>query len=171
LKEEIAAAAERVLLETGLSGWSIDRVAAEAGCAKGLVPYHHGSKAALLTTVGARLTRVRIDRRLASLTGSGATDALDALWDALLGEVRSREWAAWTALAAEPRIQLPPESAADLRALAEAIGRALGIGPLRPEEARLALGALDGLQLALHRGAPEDLVHEAYHRLWLAYLP
>jgi AcrR family transcriptional regulator len=171
LKEKIASAAERVLLEAGLPGWSIDRVAAVAGCAKGLVPYHHGSKAALLTTVGVRLTRARIDRRLAALTASGATEALDSLWEVLREEVRSGKWAAWTALAVGPRVTLPPESATDLRALGDAMGGVLGMAALRPEEVRLALAALDGLQLALHRGSPEELVHEAYHRLWLAFLP
>ncbi len=56
-------------------------------------------------------------------------------------------------------------------ALAAAIGRALEVPPLRAEEARLAVAALEGFQMALHLGASEETVHEAYHRLWLSLLP
>ena len=170
MKDAIAKAAAVVLLRDGLQKWSVDRVAAEAGCAKGLVPYHHGSKRRLLATVAANLHQDRTARRLAALDGSGA-EALDRLWDALTLEVRSGEWAAWAALIAEPGISLPPEARSHLPAFAAAIGRALGIPMLKPDETLLAESALDGFQMALHRGTPEEAVHEAYHRLWLALLP
>jgi AcrR family transcriptional regulator len=170
LKDEITNAATAVLLRDGLQKWSVDRVASEAGCAKGLVPYHHGSKKALLAAVAAKLARARQARRLAALNGRGAT-ALDHLWQALVEEVRTGEWAAWAALVADPGIETPGDSPADLAHLATAIGRALEVPPLRAEEARLAVAALDGFQSTLHLGAPEETVHEAYHRLWLALLP
>jgi len=170
LKSTIAAAATTVLLRDGLQKWSVDRVAAEAGCAKGLVPYHHGSKKNLLATVAAGLHRARVDRRLAALEGAGA-DALDRLWDVLAREVTSGEWAAWTALVAAPEIPCPRPSAADLTAFATAAGRALGIPPLRSDEVLLASAGLDGFQSALHLGAPSEAIHEAFHRLWLVLLP
>ena len=170
MKDNITTAATAVLLRDGLQKWSVDRVASEAGCAKGLVPYHHGSKKALLAAVAANLARARQARRLAALNGRGAA-ALDLLWQALVEEVRSDEWAAWAALVAEPGIDTPGDSPADLALLATTIGRALEVPPLRAEEARLAVAALDGFQMALHLGAPEESVHEAYHRLWLALLP
>ncbi|MEZ4412871.1 MAG: TetR/AcrR family transcriptional regulator [Gemmatimonadales bacterium] len=170
MKESIATAAAVVLLRDGLQKWSVDRVAAEAGCAKGLVPYHHGSKQQLLSVVAANLHRDKTARRLAALDASGA-EALDRLWDAINLEVRSGEWAAWAALMAEPNISLPPQVPSHLPTLAAAIGRALGIPALRPDEARLAEASLDGFQAALHLGAPAESVHEAYHRLWLALLP
>ena len=170
MKDNITTAATAVLLRDGLQKWSVDRVASEAGCAKGLVPYHHGSKKALLAAVAVNLARARQARRLAALNGQGAT-ALDHLWQALVDEVRTGEWAAWAALVAEPDIDTPGDSPADLALLATTIGRALEVPPLRAEEARLAVAALDGFQMALHLGAPEESVHEAYHRLWLALLP
>lgn len=170
MKDTIAAAAAAVLLRDGLQTWSVDRVAAEAGCAKGLVPYHYGSKKKLLAAVAANLQRERAARRLAALDGSGA-EALDRLWDTLLGEIGSGEWSAWAALIAEPGIPLPPPNPAQSAALAAAIGAALGIPSLGLDEARLADAALDGFQVALHLGASEESVHEAYHRLWLAVLP
>lgn len=170
MKDSIVAAATRVLLRAGLQAWSVDLVAAEAGCAKGLVHYHHGTKRELLGRVVEVMGRARQARRLDALTCTGA-EALDRLWQALVREVRSGEWAAWAALAAEPGIKGPAESPADLPALAVAIGRALEVPVLRAEEARLAAAALDGIQMALHLGAPEEPVREAYHRLWLALLP
>ena len=170
MKDTITAAATAVLLRDGFQKWSVDRVAAEAGCAKGLVPYHHGTKNKLLATVAAGLHRARGERRLAALAGAGA-DALDRLWDVLAGEVTNGEWAAWTALVAAPDIPCPRPSAADLAAFGAAAGRALGIPSLKPDEAVLASAALDGFQLALHLDAPSEEVHEAFHRLWLAFLP
>jgi AcrR family transcriptional regulator len=170
LKDAITAAATRVLLRHGLQEWSVERVATEAGCAKGLVHYHHGTKRALLARVGETMARGRQSRRIEALSGSGA-DALDRLWQVLLREVRGGEWAAWTALLAEPSIARPSEPPDGLTALAVALGRSLELPTLRTEEARLASAALDGFQLALHLGAPEESVHEAYHRLWLALLP
>ena len=170
MKDSIVGAASRVLLRHGIEGWSVDRVAAEAGCAKGLVHYHHRTKKDLLRRVNEALSRTRLARRLEALSGSGA-DALDRLWLALLREVRSGEWAAWAALTAAPGLASPGEQPADLTALAAAIGRALDVPPLGHDEARLAAAALDGFQLALHLGAGEEPVREAYHRLWLALLP
>ena len=144
-------------------------MAAEAGCAKGLVHYHHGSKQALLSRVGDALGRARQARRLEALAGSGA-DALDRLWLALVREVRSGEWAAWASLAAEPGIPGPAVAPSDIEALSEAIARVLDLPALLAEDARLATAALDGFQLALHLGAPESATREAYHRLWLALL-
>lgn len=170
MKDKIAIAATAVLLRDGLQSWSVERVAIEAGCAKGLVPYHHGSKKALLSAVAARLGRARLAGRLGALRGSGA-NALDRLWQTLVSEVRSGEWAAWAALVAEPGIDTPGDSMTDLTLLAAAIGQVLEVPPLRSEEARLAAAALDGLQVALHLGAPEESAREAFHRLWLSLLP
>ena len=169
MKDAIAVAAATVLLRDGLQRWSVERVATEAGCAKGLISYHHGSKQRLLTTVADSLHRERTVRRLTALGGSGA-EALDRLWEALNVEVRSGAWSAWAALVAEPEISLPRTVPGRQPALGAAIGQALGIPALGPDETLLAESALDGLQLALHLGAPEESVHEAYHRLWLALL-
>ena len=169
MKDEIIGSATRVLVREGLAGWSVDLVAAEAGCAKGLVHYHHGSKKALLATVASRLDHERQVRRLDALGGTGAA-ALDRLWRTLEEEVRRGLWAAWAALLAEPGIESPAEGPADLAAFGDAVARALELPGLRPEETRLVASALDGLQVALSRGADRDALLEGYHRLWLALL-
>ncbi len=170
MKDRIVTGAAAVLVREGLQNWSVDRVAAEAGCAKGLVAYHHGTKKSLLGAVAARLGHRRRAGLLAALQGSGA-DALDRLWQELVGEVRTGEWAARTALTVEPGIATPGDSAADVAAFSTAISRVLEVPPFRPEEVRLMTAALDGFQVALHQGAPEDAIREAFHRLWLSLLP
>jgi len=169
VKDKITSAATRVLLREGLQGWSIDLVAAEAGCAKGLVHYHHGSKKVLLAAVAARIERERQTRRLDALSASGA-EALDRLWRVIEREVGTGAWAAWASLVAEPGITLPAADATETTAFASAIGRALDLPALGADDARLAAAALDGFQLALARGVPPDSVQEAFHRLWLALL-
>ncbi len=170
MKDKITDAATVVLIRDGLQRWSVDRVAAEAGCAKGLIPYHHGSKKSLLAEVAATLQRQRQRRRLLALQSSGA-EALDRLWQSLVDEVRSGEWAALAALSTEPGIPTPLDETAELSALGLAVGTALELPQLPTDGARLAGAALTGFQAALHAGAPEDAVREAYHRLWLAFLP
>ena len=170
MKDRITEAAATVLIRGGLLNWSVDRVAAEAGCAKGLVAYHHGTKTALLAAVALHLLSHRHLERMAALQGRGA-EALDRLWAGLVEEVRSGRWSAGAALAAEPAIETPGDSGPGLTALGAGIGRVLEVPPLPADEARLVDAALDGLQAALHAGAPEGSVREAYHRLWLALLP
>ena len=170
LKDKIVAGAATVLVREGMQNWSVDRVAAEVGCAKGLVAYHHGTKKSLLAAVAAHLGRRRLVGRLSALQGSGA-DALDRLWQALVDEVRAGEWAARAALMAEPGIDTRADSAADVAAFSSTVGRVLEVPPFRPEEVRLLTAALDGFQVALHSGAPENDIREAYHRLWLSLLP
>jgi AcrR family transcriptional regulator len=101
MKSEILGAAKSVLVKRGLTAWTIEDVAREAQCAKGLVNYHYKTKANLLAQVGESLREDRIGRRLAALENEGAT-ALDALWNTLTAEVRSGELAAWLSLSALP---------------------------------------------------------------------
>lgn len=170
MRDAITDAAARVLVRDGLAGWSVDRVALEAGCAKGLVHYHHGTKRELLQRVATSLAAARQAHRVTALTSAGAA-ALDRLWLALVREVRSGEFAAWCAIAAAPKIEGPPSRATDSEALAAAVARALDLAPWDPARAILLPAALDGLQLALLLGAPESQVREAYHLLWLTLLP
>lgn len=170
LSESITEAATAVLLRGGLAGWSVNRVAEEAGCAKGLVHYHHGTKRDLLGRVAARIAATRQAHRVKAVAAAGP-EALDLLWRALLREVRSGEFAAWCALVAAPDLASPPRSAVDAEQLASAISEALELPPWQASEALLLTSALDGLQLALLLGAGEAEVQEAYHRLWLTLLP
>jgi AcrR family transcriptional regulator len=172
LKQTIVEAATTVLLREGLRAWSVELVAREAGCAKGLVHYHHGTKRALLQAVAARLESAHWQRRLDGLAGSQGADALDTLWQALVAETASGEWEALLSLWSEPEFTPPStDDAPALERFAASLATALDLPRPASDEARLVAAALDGLQLALHRGGDPVPLREAYHRLWLAVLP
>lgn len=170
MKSEILGAAKAVLVQKGLAAWTIEDVAREARCAKGLVNYHYKTKANLLAQVGESLREDRLGRRLAALENEGAT-ALDALWNTLTAEVRSGELAAWLSLSALPDQAVHHalrSQERELRRLAEAAARAFGVsdGSL----GQLIDSVLTGFQLALLNGHEDQTVREAYHRFWLGIL-
>ncbi len=170
MKRTILAASKLILIRNGLSGWTIEDVAREANCAKGLVNYHYKTKTRLLAQVGESLRNDRIDRRLVALRGEGAA-ALDSLWNVLLAEVRTGELAAWLALSStlDPTIsQALKPSAEKIDEMSQAVARSLGmkdsnLGPLLET-------VLTGFQIALLHGHEDAVVREAYHRFWLGLL-
>jgi AcrR family transcriptional regulator len=172
MRERIVAAAKSILVRDGLTGWTVDAVAREAGCAKGLIHYHHQSKSSLLARLAASLRADRVGRRLEAFDRLGAP-SLDALWMVLQGEAASGEAAAWLALVAlaDPlvRAELPPRSA-ELQALAESVGAALDLPRVSLGTIRIALAAMDGIQVPLLLGEAPEAVREAYDRIWLAAL-
>ena len=171
-QQRIIEAARTALLSEGLGGWTVERVAREAGCAKGLVHYHFGSKLQLLAEVAGTLRRDRVGRRSAALAGAGA-EALDGLWRVLEGEVASGECAAWFALAAVPDRPVRAAlslSEAEVARLSTEVAAALDTAELPAESLRALLSTLDGLQLPLLLGEPLEPVRETYDRLWLGVL-
>ena len=172
IKERIVDSARGVLIKKGLDRWTIDAVAREAGCAKGLVHYHHGTKARLLAEVAAQLSRRRFQQRRAALERPGA-QGLDSLWEVLATNVASGTTAAWASLLGYPLSReatgLAP-SEEELRALANTIEKSLALPSLATAQALALLAALDGFEIALLSQAEPDAVHDAYHRFWLALI-
>ena len=172
MRLQIVDHAKQLLIHVGLAGWTLDQVAARAGCAKGLVLYHHKSRAALLGSVAAQLRRDRLERRIAALAESGPA-AIDALWDVIVLEAGSGEAAAWLALItlSDPEVRLgvrlePGEEVMLGAPLAVALSLDRGAAAV----GGAALGGLDGFAIALLRGGAPDQVREAYHRFWLGLL-
>lgn len=172
MKLPIVAHAKDLLIETGLAGWTLERVAVRAGCAKGLILYHHRSRAALLGLVAAQLRRDRIIRRTEALRESGP-EAIDALWQVIVSEVESGQAAAWLALLtlADPEVRqgVQPE-AGEEALLGVPLAAALSLDREAAAVGGAALGALDGFALALLRGTTPARTREAYHRFWLGLL-
>jgi len=172
MKLRISEHAKSLLIEVGLAAWTLDAVAQRAGCAKGLVAYHHRTRSALLGSVAAQLRADRLRRRTSALEASGST-AIDELWTVIVEEYRSGESAAWFGLLAsrEPEVR-----SAQLALLSEAelLGR-LVVSSLSLETDGAALGyttlaALDGFGAALLQGGSAEDVRDAYHRFWLGLL-
>jgi len=171
-RARIMEAAESLLMQHGLHGWSVEQVARTAECAKGLVHYHFGTRAALLAAVAGAMGQQRIEQRVRALAPRG-TSALDALFAVLQQDAREGRSKAWLELglngAAGIHAAMTP-SAEQLDRFAAAGGAALEMPPLRPDRARALLLVLDGLEAGLVRGARHPDVREAYDQVWLAML-
>jgi len=172
LKEQISDAALDVLIRDGLEQWTISAVADQAGCAKGLVHYHHSTKELLLGTVADQLVRSRTEDRLVAL-GTGGTKALDDLWSVTVTTASTGRTRAWLSLLAHSSAsvhgaaRLPTDYANRLGA---AIADAFGLQSVEESVVGSIDAALDGFELALVRGDDPDRVHEAFHQTWLSVL-
>lgn len=174
MKEAISLAARAVLQQRGLTGWSIEAVALEAGCAKGLVIYHGQTKNDLLAEVARRLAADRATHRLEPWRAFGAA-GLDGLWTTLAAEVRSGEFAAWLTLSA---LKVREVSAAAgppadfFPQLGSAARQALNLpnDASLKETGRLIDAVIGGFQLQLLHATPPEAVREVYHRFWLSLI-
>ena len=171
-QQRIVEAARATLVQEGLAGWTMERVAREAGCAKGLVHYHFRTKAELIAVVAASLRRERAGRRIDAFRARGAA-ALDALWQVLVREVATGEAAAWLSLASLPERPVRDAllaSREELERLGAAASASLESAELSEPALRMLLAALDGLQLPLVLGEDAEPVREAFDRIWLTAL-
>lgn len=171
MQESIVNTASELLMARGLTDWSVEKVAKAAGCAKGLVHYHFGTKDTLLGKVLERLEFERQERRLTALSGAEGAAALDELWQVLVTEVRAGSFGAWI----DCLRYFGPRAgglmaAADDR-LSAAAARALGEPEASLVEAAALLGpAMDGFQFRLHSGEDPARVREGFDRVWLGVL-
>lgn len=166
-RARIVEASRGLLFEVGLDGWTVDGVARRAGCAKGLVHYHFGTKGALLSATAEQLASGRWRRIGAGLQLRGPA-AIDALWDSVLAAVRSGETRARFGLLSQTATApafAPPEAL--LHELAVRFRVAFDQDDIAGEDAALLLAALNGLEMLLLAGMDEGLVRQAYHRLLL----
>ena len=150
----------------------MERVAKEAGCAKGLVIYHFQSKARLLVEASQRIGADLASRRAAAVKrGVRGAPALDTLWQGIVSQVEDGSFGAWVELEAWQRTAAPGRPAAgDGTGLRAAISQALDVPADQLPGAAALAAVLDGLALQLMRGDPRDEVERAYHELWLGVL-
>lgn len=166
MRDNILEASVRVLTAAGLEGWSLQRVAAEAGCAKGLVIHYFGTKAALLVGSGERIAASRSERRLQAVATRG-TAGIDRLWQVISDDAALGRSAAALALASHG---IPSRGTGDAAALHSALARCLGI-PADSLADPLALTAmLEGIELQLVHGTASAAVRAAFDRLWLTLI-
>lgn len=171
-RARIIESARALLTSHGLHGWSVEQVAAGAGCAKGLVHYHFGTRTALLAAVVAALARERMARRIAALS-PGGTAALDALWVVLCEDAGAGRSRAWLEVGLDDSSEIRGAMAAldaELQQFAATSSAAMELPTQSPSRARTLLLLLDALEAALVRGAPEPEVREAYDRVWLGMM-
>lgn len=170
-------AAERLLRRGG--GGTVDEVAREAGCAKGLVHYHFKTKAALLAAAAGRLAEKRRSRWAEAFRTPSPDAAIQQSWTLLVSESRDGTIRAWTALAAQrDKATDRAVSLESIRFSATIAGAAagllqdLGLVPtVSPEELGLLLaGVVHGMGVQLEAGVEPGRLQGAYAAAWLGLL-
>ena len=169
--DSIVDAGVAAIRETNLTDWTVDSVAAKAGCAKGLVLYHFKSKDALLVRIAEQVRRTQGEKRLLALKeGPRGTAALDRLWLTITAEVKAGSFGLWVGLLGDPRTRKaaarPDQEVAELL---QASAAALSV----PEDSMalpLIPAALDGFSLELLQGNSPATVRERFDSFWLGVL-
>jgi len=166
-------------LRAGESVLTIEKVAAETRCAKGLVTYHFKTKAGLLTAAAAKLFQERDERWRAALSAATLDDAIRQSWTLITGDVATGFWRAQASLSAirdnltVQTVNNYAESFANL--LATLVGALLDEMGLRPsittdELGHLVSAGIQGFGMQLLCGLSAEHVEGAYAALWVAVL-
>jgi len=170
-------AADRLLRRGG--GGTVDEVAREARCAKGLVHYHFKTKAALLAAAAARLGERRRSRWTEAFQAPTPDAAIKRSWTLLVSESRDGTIRAWTALFAQRdkvtdrAVSLASASfSSTIASAADGLLNELGLAPTVPmEELGLLLaGVVHGMALQLESGMEPERLQGAYAAAWLGVL-
>ena len=170
-KDSLVDAGVAAILESNLTDWTVDLVAAKAGCAKGLVLYHFRSKDLLLAQIAERVRQTQSERRLSALkAGSKGAAALDRLWSVLTADVKGGSFGLWLGLLGDPRTRkVAARLAPDVDSLLTAAAMALSV-PADSLALPLIPAALDGFSLELLQGNAPSTVRERFDSFWLGVL-
>ena len=98
-KAAILDAVEVLLRRAGANGITMDAVAKEAGCAKGLLNYHFRSKRRLLVETLERMAAVRSEPWALAFDTADPREVVDRTWKVVRQEADSGFLRAWTSLA------------------------------------------------------------------------
>ena len=168
-RQRILDAAVSVLASSGLTDWTVENVSSKAGCAKGLVLYHFGSKQALIDQIAVEVTAARWSARASALRLPPAK-AIDRLWEVVSGEVTSGTFRLWLSLAADSTTAtVATFSTSQRQQLATAAATTFRIPAADPALTTLP-AILDGFQLLLLQGVAEAEVREGFDSYWLELL-
>lgn len=176
-RTSILEAAARILRRGG-SG-TIDQVAREAHCAKGLVHYHYRTKSALLAAVAARLGQARRARWSRAFTNPSPDAAIRASWNLLLAENADGSLRAWLALLAHKDRATGRAVSLEMATFAEALTQSvagwlaqLSLVPTVPIEeiGSLLASVVWGMGLLLAAGRPPAQLQGAYDAAWAGVL-
>ncbi len=170
-------AADRLLRRGG--GGTVDEVAREAHCAKGLVHYHFKTKAALLAAAAARLGERRRRHWAEAFHAPAPQAAIDRSWALLVSESKDGTVRAWTALCARAEKVTDQAVSSEFASFSKAVAsaadgllRELGLAPTVPidELGLLLAGVVHGMGLQLESGAEPARLQGAYAAAWLGVL-
>src|SRR5256885_3864151 len=100
VRSRILTIVDRQLRRAGAREVTIESVAREAGCAKGLVHYHYRTKSSLYDAVAKHLLSAHEARWKDALQVTNAQAAIDRSWQLIMSEASTGFWRAWISLAA-----------------------------------------------------------------------
>ena len=178
-RESILEAVESVLRKRGAHNTTMDTVATEAGCAKGLVHYHFDTKQKLLVEAVSRIAQTRETAWKEAFATPDPQDAVDRTWALIRKEADSGTLRAWSSLVAlgDPKIDHSVSIAAGkLRELmaegTERLFEATGVESAVPtqEMGWLLAAVVDGVTFHAAAGADLSVLENAYAAAWLGLL-
>lgn len=178
-RARILDAAERLLREKPHRNTTIQQIAAEAGCAKGLVNYHFKTKDALLAALADRLAGRRETEWKSALGGSDVTKVLGESWSLVLKEGRehpSQMFEALKSAGSDKTVQSVNKHQSSyfetLSSGALGLLQRAGFEPTIPAQdlgALIACG-IEGFVRAAGQGVPAERLDPSYSALWAAAL-
>ena len=166
-------------MHRGAHTLTVDAVAREARCAKGLVNYHFRTKRQLLVEVVQRIAAARQAVWIQAFDSSNPQDAIDRTWDVLKREAQSGALRAWTSLVAlaEREIdQVVNDASREFRSRithsAEQLLARAGMKPTIPAEhlGWLLAAIVQGMAFQVAAGGDMEVIENAYAAAWLGVL-
>lgn len=164
--EVILLSSVALVRDKGLEGWSIERVANGAHCAKALVIHHYRNRPSLLRATGQRIAEMRLARRTAALAGGG-TEALDRLWQTMVEDVETGLTKAVFGLAAH---RYPTRRTDDPVLLHAAIATALDVPADAVADPIAVMAMLDGVEFQMLQADAPGAARPSFDRLWITLI-
>jgi len=178
-RDRVLSVAVRHLTRAGVPSITLDQIADEADCAKGLVTYHFGTKDQLVVAAAEEILRVHATEWQRALLAETVEAAVRQTWQTLVAEVREGFWRAWLSLAASRdrvivhMVNNHTLKFVDLLRVAfESQIRTMGLEPTISvaELAQFLAVGLQGLGLQLAAGVKPEVLEGAHSALWIAVL-
>jgi len=179
IQNRILDTVDKQLRLNGAATLTIDRVAKEAGCAKGLVNYHFKTKSDLLAAAADRLFSEREAQWRTALSAESPEIAIARSWRLICEEVDRGFWRAWNSLsAADDKVTVRTvnnRQESFCRALSQSVRELLGVLELTPtlpgeELGHLVAAAIHGFEIQLASGVGRANVESGHAALWVAIL-
>jgi AcrR family transcriptional regulator len=178
-RQAILDAAEAVLRKRGAHAMTMEAVARESKCAKGLVTYHFQTKTKLFVESVLSLAAAREAAWTRAFDTPNPQDAIDRTWEVLKREAESGTLKAWTSLVAmgsDEIDQAVNNSSSQFRsrvtkATQELLARA-GLRTTIPVEQLgwLLAAVVQGMGFQIAGGGALDVLENAYAAAWLGLL-
>jgi AcrR family transcriptional regulator len=178
-RDRVLSVAVRHLKRAGITAITLDEVAHEAGCAKGLVTYHFGSKDQLIHAAAEEILRSHGAQWQHALRADSFEAVVRQTWHTLVTEVRDGHWRAWLSLSVSKDrviVQLVSNHVnrfgEALRQAAESQIRTMGLEPtVSPVElGQFVAASLLGMGFHLAAGVKPEALEGAHSAMWAAVL-